>query len=221
MTNERASFRAFSTSKRAKYLISFSIIFWLLFTIFIPITRTVLNGQCGVFGIYSTIYSVYAIIFVGLIPPIISGIFLYLTYHNMRQRNVRVQPVVQNSNHANISIRRQDRDLLIIVISEVLFYIVTTAPFALIQLEMLISRYVIPNKSIHYSQIESFIFTIAYLLLLINSAVPFYIYLISSKSFRRDFKQLIINVYKKLTRQTRVQVVPRTGQTTIQRETHV
>jgi hypothetical protein len=221
ITSTRASFRAFSTPKQAKYLIFFSIIFWLLLAIHIPITRTIVNGQCGVFGIYSTIYSVYAVIFVGLIPPIISGIFGYLIYHNMRQRNIRVQPVVQNLNDANTPIRRKDRDLLIIVISEVFFNIVTTAPFSLVQLEMLISRYAISNKSIQYSQIESFIFTIGYLLLLINSAAPFYIYLISSKSFRRDFKRLIINIYQKLTKQTPVQIVPRIHQTIAQREIRV
>jgi hypothetical protein len=213
MTNERVSFRLLSTPKRAKYLIFFSIIFWLLLTIHIPIARTVVNGECGAFGIYSTIYSVYAIIFVGLIPTIISGIFGYLTYHNMRQRHVRIQPVVQNPNYANISIQRRDQALLIIVIAEVVTYVITTAVFPLIQLEVMISRYVIPNKSSQYLQIESFILNIAHLLLFINSAAPFYTYLISSKSFRRDFKQLIINGYQKLRRQSPVYSVPRTYET--------
>jgi len=204
MTNERVSFRLLSTPKRAKYLIFFSIIFWLLLTIHIPIARTVVNGECGAFGIYSTIYSVYAIIFVGLIPTIISGIFGYLTYHNMRQRHVRIQPVVQNPNDANISIQRRGQALLIIVIAEVVTYVITTAVFPLIELEMIISQYLIPNKSSQYLQIESFILNIAHLLLFINSAAPFYTYLISSKSFRRDFKQLIINDYQKLRRHSPV-----------------
>jgi hypothetical protein len=204
VTNERVNFRLFSKPKQAKYLIVFSIIFWLLFTIHIPITRTIVNGQCGVFGIYSTIYSVYAIIFVGLIPPIISGIFGYLTYHNMRQRHARIQPVLKNLSDANISIQQRDQALLIIVIAEVVTYVVTTAIFPLIQLEKMISQYLIPNKSSQYLRIELFILNIAYLLLFINSAAPFYTYLISSKSFRRDFKQLIINSYQKLRRQSPV-----------------
>jgi hypothetical protein len=201
MTNERATFRAFSTLKRAKWFIFFSIIFWLLFDIHIPIMRTVINGQCVLFGIYSIIYTFYAIIFVSLIPTIILCIFGYLTYHTMRQMYRRVQPIIHNRIDATNLIRRQDRDLLIIVISEALLFIVATSPFPLILLEMMISRYIISNKSVQYSQIEGFILSIAYLLLFTNSAMPFYIYLISSKSFFRDFKQLIISAYRKLRRQ--------------------
>jgi hypothetical protein len=221
ITNERATFRAFSTLKRAKWFIFFSIIFWFLFDIHIPIMRTIINGQCVLFGIYTTIYTLYAIIFVSAIPIIILCIFGYLTYHNMRQIRLRVQPIIHNRIHANNSIRRQDRNFLIIVISEVLLFIIATIPFPLILLEMMISRYIISNKSVQYSQIESFILSIAYLLLFANSAMPFYIYLISSKSFRQDFKQLIINAYRKLRGQPTILTVARIHQTLAQRETRV
>ena len=221
ITNERATFRAFSTLKRAKWFILFSILFWLLFTIHIPIMRTIINGKCVLFGIYSTIYTFYAIIFVSSIPAIILGIFGYLTYRNIRQMHLRVHPMIHTRVDSNNSIRRQDRDLLIIVISEVLLFIITTISFPLILLEMTISRYIISNKSVQYSQIEIFILTIAYLLLFANSAIPFYIYLISSKSFRRDFKQLIISAYRKLRRQPTIVTVPRTDQTIRHRETGV
>jgi len=124
----------------------------------------------------------------------------------------RVQPVVQNTVNANINIQRRDRDLLIIVIAEVIAYVVTTLLLPLIQLEMMISGYIISNKSSQYLQIEYFILSIAYFLLSVNSAVPFYTYLISSKSFRRDFKQLIINGYRKFTRQPPVEAGSRTNQ---------
>jgi hypothetical protein len=101
ITSNRVNFRAFSTPKRAKYLIFFSTIFWSLSTIHVPIMITVVNGQCTTFGVYSIIYSVYTIIFVSLIPTIISAIFGYLTYRNMRQMKNRVQPVVQNTVNAN------------------------------------------------------------------------------------------------------------------------
>jgi hypothetical protein len=221
ITNERATFRAFSTLKRAKWLIFFSILFWLVFDIHIPIMRTIINGQCVFFGIYSIIYTLYAIIFVSAIPTIILCIFGYLTYRNMRQMQLRVQPITNNRIDANNSIRRQDRDLLIIVISEVLLYIVTTIPFPLILLEKMISGYIISNKSVQYSQIEGFILSIAYLLLFANSAIPFYIYLISSKSFCADFRQLFINGYRKLRRRPIILTVSAIPQTLAHRETVV
>jgi len=221
ITNERATFRAFSTLKRAKWFILLSILFWLILNIFIPIMQTVIYGQCVLPGIYSIIYTLYAIIFVSAIPTIILCIFGYLTYRSMRQMQLRVQPMANNRIDANNNIRRQDRDLLIIVISEVLLYIVTTIPFPLILLEKMISGYIIPNKSVRYSQIEGFILSIAYLLLFANSAIPFYIYLISSKSFRRDFKQLFINGYRKLRRQPIILTVSAIPQTLAHRETVV
>jgi hypothetical protein len=194
---------------------------WSLLTIHVPIMITVINGQCTTSGVYSVIYTVFTIIFVGLIPSITLAIFGYLTYHNMRQMQNRVQPVVQNIINANISTQRRDRDLLIIVIAEVLVCVVTTTLFPLIQLEMLISEYTMPNKSFRYLEIEIFIVNIASFLLFINCAVPFYTYLISSKPFRREFKQLIIKSYWKLRRQTPVETVSRTNRTATQRETRV
>jgi hypothetical protein len=139
----------------------------------------------------------------------------------MRQMQKRVQPVVQNTIIVNNNIHRRDQDLLIIVIAEVVTYVFTIALFPLIQLEMMISEYIMPNKSFQYLQIEIFILNIAYFLLSVNSAVPFYVYLISSKSFRRDFKQLIINSYRKLRRQQPVQIVPGADQTFAQQNTGV
>jgi hypothetical protein len=221
ITSSRATFRAFSTPKRAKYFIFFSLIFWALSTIHVPIMITVVNGQCTTFGVYSIIYSVYTIIFVSLIPTIMSAIFGYLTYRNIRQIRNRVQPVGQNTVHANISIQRRDRDLLIIVIAEVVIYFLTTATFPLILIEMLISEYVMPNKSFQYLQIEILIVNIAVFLLFVNSAAPFYTYLISSKSFRQDLKQIIINSYWKLKRQTPVETVSRIDRTLTRRETRI
>jgi hypothetical protein len=139
----------------------------------------------------------------------------------MRQMQLRVQPIMHNRIDANTSIRRQDRDLLIIVISEVLLFLIATIPFPLILLERMISGYIISNKSVQYSQIEGFILTIAYLLLVANSAMPFYMYLITSKSFRRDFKQLFTNAYRKLRGQPIMLTVSAIPQTLAQRETVV
>jgi hypothetical protein len=85
----------------------------------------------------------------------------------------------------------------------------------------MISGYMISNKSILYLQIEGFIVTIMFILLIMNTAAPFYIYLISSQLFRRDFKQLIINSYSKLRRQTLVQTVSRADGILTQRGTRI
>jgi hypothetical protein len=128
---------------------------------------------------------------------------------------------VHDRNEAKHLIRRRDRDLLVLVISEVIVYVITTALYPFVLLERMISQYIMPNKSLQYFQTEIFTISIGLFLLFINSAVPFYTYFIASKSFRRDFQQLIINSYQKLRKQTSVQVVPRKDQAVRQRDTHV
>jgi hypothetical protein len=221
ITSDRDNFRAFSTPKRAKYLIFFSFIFWTLFTIHLPIMLTVVNGRCTTPGVYSIIYSVFTIIVVGLIPSITLVIFGYLAYHNMRKMQNRIQPVGRNTIDGNISIQRRDRDLLIIILAEILVYVVTTSPFPLIELAMLIGQYVMPNTSFQYFEIEIFIINLAVFSLFVSSAAPFYTYLISSKSFRREFKQLIMKSYWKLRRQTPVETVSRIDRTVTQPKTRV
>jgi hypothetical protein len=84
---------------------------------------------------------------------------------------------------------------------------------------MIISQYGIPKKSLQYLQIEIFILNIAVFLLGVNTAAAFYTYLIVSKSFRQDFKQLIMNSYRTLRRLTVAEIIPRATQTLTQRET--
>jgi hypothetical protein len=147
--------------------------------------------------------------------------FGYLTYRHVAQRHARIQPITHNIGNVNNNIQRRDRDLLVLVISEVFVYVITTISYPLILLEIMISGYMISNKSILYLQIEGFIVTIMFILLIMNTAAPFYIYLISSQLFRRDFKQLIINSYSKLRRQTLVQTVSRADGILTQRGTRI
>ncbi|CAF1182333.1 unnamed protein product [Adineta steineri] len=202
ITSNRATFRALSTTQRAKYLIVFSIIFWLLISSHIAVGTTIINAQCGTFGVYATIYSIFTIIVIGSTPPIVMSICGYLTYRNMRHIRVRIQPAVNNTNEGNVNIRQRDRDLLTIVMYEIFIYILTASIYPILFIETIITNNTISSKSAQHLQIESFLLFMAYLLLSVNSAAACYIYLVLSKSFRRDFKQLFIYIYRKLTRQT-------------------
>ena len=221
ITNSHARLRAYSTTKRAKLWIFFSFIFWLIAGCHIPIMVTINSGLCTVFGIYGTIFSVYVILGIGLLPPITSAIFGYLAYRNMRLRRIQVQPIGHGTNEESYNAQRRDRNLLIIVMPEVILYVLTTSLYPTILAEMTITRYLIPNKSSQQSQMEGFIFTIATLLAYSNHGASFYVYLISSKSFRRDFKRLIVSFYRKARGLTSVEDIARTNQTRTQQETRV
>ncbi|CAF1543218.1 unnamed protein product [Adineta ricciae] len=223
-TSNRANFRALSTPKQAKWWVFGIVIFWPIFACHIPIMVTIVNGQCGTFGTYSIIYTIYLILFVGLVPSIMVAVLGYLTYRHITQLRNRVQPIISSTiNQANTNIRRRDRTLLILVMSESTVYFITTIPYSFINLEILVSKSVLTNKSAQYSQIETFINAVAFLILYINNAIPFYIYLITSGTFRQDVKQLFVDIYRKPTRQpaaVRTNNARRTILTKTQRETH-
>lgn len=221
ITNHRATFRVFSTPKRAKYFIVFAYIFWSLAASHSVILSTINNGQCTRVGIYATLFTIYAILFVGLIPSIILIVFACLTYRNMKHLRSRIQPSNQVPAHRTHIIQRRDRDLLVLVLAEVIFYVITTAPFPIVHLETMISGYILGSKSAYHVLAEIFALNVAVLLLYILSSAPFYIYTVSSTSFRRDFQQLILFTYRKLTGQPLDQFAHRTNQTMTRQETHV
>ncbi|CAF1182316.1 unnamed protein product [Adineta steineri] len=220
ITSNRATFRALSTSKRAKYLIVFAIIFWFLISSHVAVGTTINNGQCGTFGVYATVFNIFIIIVIGSIPPITMSICGYLTYRNMRRLRHRIQPAVNNTNEGNVNIRQRDRDLLTIVMYEIFIYVLTASLYPIVLVETMISNNTASNKSAQYLQVENFLLFISFLLLNVNSAAACYIYLILSKSFRRDFKQLFMYTYRKLTRQTEV-VTQHGPPATIKRNTQV
>ena len=221
ITSRRATLRAFSTSKRAKYLVFFTYIFWLLIGSHTAIFFTVINDQCTRVGIYAIVFTLYAILLIGLIPSLLLSIFACLTYRNMKQLRRRIQPTTQDTANGNHIIQRRDRDLLVLVSAEVVVYIITQALFPVILLETMISQYIQPNKSVHYFLAKIFMWNVAVFLLYIFSAAPFYTYMISSSSFRRDFYQLIVAGYQKFTQQTPNRPVPRICQIEMQRDTRV
>ncbi|CAF1487608.1 unnamed protein product [Adineta steineri] len=145
-----------------------------VYTYHIAIISTIINGECGFYGIYLPIYRIYTVIIIGTIPPIIMDIFGYLTCCNMRRVRGRIQPIVRNTIEGNVFLRQRDRDLLIIVIYEIFIYVIAASLYSLILLESLISDYAMLNKSVQYLQTENFILFLAFLLLTVNSSSPFF-----------------------------------------------
>lgn len=215
ITSHRAKFRALTTPKRAKYFIFFTYLFWIGVSCPPVIVYTVINGQCIRTGT-AIVITLYSLVSVGLVPSLTLSIFTYLTYLNIKRLRSRIQPFTQGTAPKNQIIQRRDRDLLILVISEVIVYIITTAPFPAILLEMLITQYTTPMKSLYQTFVELFVFNLSFFLLYILNAAPFYIYMISSASFRRDFCQLMFETYRKVRRQPVGHPASQTQQSTMQ-----
>jgi len=194
--------RSFSQRRIAIRLIFIFALFWFLICIFFSVTRTIENDSCNIFNqIYLMIYTIYYMIFAGIIPPLLILIFTILAIKSLTEVRNRVQPfVTRNSITTNqsmtIVLRKRDRNLIKMVFIEVIFYVISTMPFSIYLIYKMITNNLI--KSEERQQIESFInYLTQSFLMYLNTALPFYIYILTSKAFRSEFKIAWIKLWKK------------------------
>jgi hypothetical protein len=100
-----------------------------------------------------------------------------------------MRSVARNTN--GFIVRRKDRELSIMILTEVFIYFLTMILYLSISLEILLTLSMTENKTIQRSQIENFIMILSVFLIYMNHAAPFYIYILVSKRFRRDFENFL------------------------------
>lgn len=198
ITSQSATLRAITTLKRAKYCTVGIYVFWAIGASHTLIWLTISHNQCMMVGFYVTFTAIYSLLFIGLIPSMILCMFGYLTFQNIRQLHNRIQPTPQDAHNINNAVKRRDRDLLVLVLAEVIAFIITTTPITLVFLESMITQFLFPSKSLALVQAEVFALNGALLIICGFSALPFYIYMIVSAPFRQDFKQLMVSIYRKI-----------------------
>jgi hypothetical protein len=223
MTSANVHLRAFSRPSTARYLMSIITVFCHLVAIHLPIMITITNERCGPTGSYYTVYTFYLFVFFNLIPPTTMAIFGSLAYLNMRRLHSRVQPVENviagnQRRRRNGRIQRYDRELLSMLLAEVIVYVVTTLLYPFILLETSITNLMAVDKSRQQIQIETFILFVASYLVTLNHAAPFYIYFLTSQAFCRDVKQLLNKSWRFITRRPDATVTQASARTPLHAE---
>ena len=108
----------------------------------------------------------------------------------------RIKPTTDNaqSNASGNVLRKRDRDLMKMVLVEVMFYVISTTPFSIYLVYSMITMNNVKSKD--QKKIESFInYMTQSFLMYFNTALPFYIYIATSPSFRRQCKTVVIKFY--------------------------
>jgi len=167
-TNSRSYLRRLSTLKLAHHLTCFAIFIWVLHAIlsltFIEIRST---AHCAVYNVLFQQYLLFVQLFLinGFVPLFISSTFVILAYLNVR-RIIR--------HEVSVTQRRLDRQLTAMVLTKVVFSVVTTLPFVINRIYIL-NLYIKSTDSLQIA-IEKLIFTITLSLFYMNSAVSNNIY---------------------------------------------
>ena len=192
-TRANVHIRALSSVRMAVKLVFIICVMWLVASIHIPILMNIRGGICGMFGLYKIIYSIYQITLSGIVPPVLMSIFSVLTIRSLHQRH-------GNQERA----RQRDRDFMRMVIAEVVVNIVTSIPYSS-NLVYGAVTYNIVDKSPQRLEIEAFISFFTQFLVYLISVAPFYLFILTSKPFRKEFINLIVKCWNKyVIRQVRI-----------------
>ncbi|CAF1386817.1 unnamed protein product [Adineta steineri] len=203
VTRPNVRIRSLSSVPLAIKLIVIMCIIGSLIAIHLPILMNIKDGVCGMFGIYTLIYAIYQTVVIVIIPPVLMSTFSFLTIRSLQERH----------HDAQVRTRQRDRYLTRMVTAEVIASIIISAPYSA-NLIYTAFTYNIVNKSPQRVEIESFIAFFSIFFLYLISVVPFYLYILTSKTFRKEFINLFVNFwYKYIIR--RVRIVPHNDLITI------
>lgn len=195
LSSMEARIRSFSEHRMAFHLILLSAVFWSLSVVPFAYERTIENNQCDIHShLLALIYTIYYLIFAGILPPLLILIFSFLLMQNLKRMRTQIQSQSPKSNREGNSsmniLRKRDRDLMKMVLIEVMFYVISTTPFSFYLVYKIIADDF--AKGEEQKEIEAFInYLTQSFLMYLNTALPFYIYVTTSPSFRRELRKKI------------------------------
>jgi hypothetical protein len=165
-----------------------------------------MNGRCGAYGSYYIFSIIYNLICIWLIPYAAMGIFGYIAYSNMKQLHARMQPFGNDHGigRAHTNLHRRDRDLFVMLLTEVIAYIILISLYPCIIAEISVTNYTTTNKSPKRPGIEGFIFFFSQFPIIVTNTMPFYIYFAASKAFRNDCKKILSQYWHRVKTRTTV-----------------
>ena len=186
MTRTNVRLRSWSSVTVAYRAIPIASISWMILGLHLPVRMDIRSSVCGMFDFYRIFYPCYQFILVGFLPPVLMCVFGYLTVRSLRQRH-GANPV---------HVKQKDRDLMRMLIAEILINVITSIPFSA-NLIYSASTSAIANKSAERREIEAFVNYLSQFLIHLLSAAPFYLFILSSKSFRHEFAQLCVKYWSR------------------------
>ncbi|CAF1354659.1 unnamed protein product [Didymodactylos carnosus] len=188
LTSTNVKYRQFSQTKVAYYLIPITALVWFIIPMHIVIFQTIDINRCTQVGFYLLFFSIYTVIFATIIPPLSMILFILLIFNNLKQIRKRIQPTLTPH---QIHIKQRDYQLMKMLWLQVSVYICSTLLYPPALLYIAITKDIQKNNT--RLAIESLmIFLTTGFLIYINVSMPFYLYLFISKTFRKEYKQIIM-----------------------------
>jgi hypothetical protein len=155
MSSSSVRIRGWATKKVAWKIVTTAILAWLLIPSHLLIWETIEKSKCSAFGTYAIFYTTYTLIII-FTPLCLMSLFGFLTLRNMKRLRARILPLNGTFTVVSEQRKRRDIDLLKMVLTEVMVYLMLTSAYPLVFLYTTITAN-ITNKSATRLQVESFV----------------------------------------------------------------
>lgn len=195
-SSHNAKLRGLSKLRIAQKIIIFSTIFIYLIHIHILIYYESRQNNCNSSSnIYSIFFNIFFFIISCTIPIILMIIFGLLTIINVQKSRKRLMRQINNIE--NQRLKSNDRQLILMVLFQILITIIISTPYSFINLYYIISINILKYRLQLFNQIIlSFLLDISRVLYFCNPIIGFFIYTLTGKKFRDELKRCILYGFK-------------------------
>lgn len=185
LSSDRIRLRNLSTKKNTYRIIVIIIIFWSIICSHRLIFFEIRDDICAIVNnrIASIYHSSYVIIGGAFLPSGIMIICASLIYRNLLQRRIRLTIVGEHEQQRRNSLDHQVHHLLLI---QVFFFVIFIIPQIGNLLFNTISLSIVNRSDDHYT-LERFLNFLAELMLYLFPVTSFYLYTLTSRTFRAEF----------------------------------
>ncbi len=90
------------------------------------------SGLCAINPAYNVAYTIFALIVIGILPPLLMISFAFLARYNLMKIRSRVRPT--GGPTQDVHIHKRDHDLLKMLVGEIFVFCLTTCPYPILTL---------------------------------------------------------------------------------------
>ncbi|CAF1437024.1 unnamed protein product [Adineta ricciae] len=187
--------RQFARIYVARRVVGIIVLIWLILPVHALVLYNLSAGICGILNnIAGSLYhSIFTTMASCILPSSIMFICVFRIRHNLAEKERRRQPISHLQTARSIlqhSNRKRDRQVLAMLFAQVLMYFITVVPLMIIYIYTAVTIS-LSNKSIERIAIERFSGFIAEVIILLFPAISFYLYTLSSRTFRKELMRLL------------------------------
>ncbi len=196
LSSKSIRLRAFANPRIAYRIILINVIIWFVIPVHNLIFLEIRGSFCKFPLVAVFIYhGFFTTLLGGILPPLIMIICAVLIRYNLASKQERRQSNIlfQTDQQLVASLNERDHQALIMLFVQVFFYILSTTPWIIFLLYKAFTRQ-ITNKSTNRLAIESFITYLTLIIVCIYPTISFYIYTLTSKTFRHQLTKTIYSI---------------------------